>query len=84
MTVTGPLAQSNVEAAANESGAALKKAFKRKVQDAAPDQGSAFLPMAMETPGGFHKVALEQVKRIGAAVACTRPPSNCSSGCQSP
>ena len=64
MMVSGPL-----EAAANESGAALKKAFKRKVQDAAPDQGSAFLPMAMETPGGFHKVALEQAKRIGAAVA---------------
>ena len=44
MTVTGPLAQSTVQAAAAESGAAFEKAFKRKV-------------------------AAEQVKRIGAAVA---------------
>ena len=35
VTVTGPLAQSNVQAAAAESGAALEKAFKRKVQGAA-------------------------------------------------
>ena len=72
VTVTGPLALSNVEAAATESGAALEKAFKRKVQGAAQacqDQGIAFLPIAMETLGGFHKVALEQVRRIGAAVA---------------
>ena len=47
----------------------MEKAFKRKVQGAAQacqDQGIAFLPIAMETLGGFHKVALEQVKRIGA------------------
>ena len=72
VTVTGPLAQSNVQAAAAESGAALEKAFKRKVQGAAQacqEQGIAFLPIAMETLGGFHKVAAEQVKRIGAAVA---------------
>ena len=67
MTVTGPLALSNVEAAATESGAALEKAFKRKVQGAA--QACQDLPIAMETLGGFHKVALEQVRRIGAAVA---------------
>ena len=58
--------------AAAESGAALEKAFKRKVQGAAracQDQGIAFLPIAIETLGGFHKVAIEQVKRIGVAVA---------------
>ena len=43
--VSGPLAQSNVEAAANESGAALKKAFKRKVQDAAQDLGLGMDPV---------------------------------------
>ena len=55
-----------------ESGATLEKAFKHKVQGAAQacqEQGIAFLPIAMETLGGFHKVAAEQVKRIGAAVA---------------
>ena len=49
-----------------------EKAFKRKVQGAAQacqEQGIAFLPIAMETLGGFHKVAAEQVKRIGVAVA---------------
>ena len=50
----------------------MEKAFKRKVQGAAQacqEQGIAFLPIAMETLGGFHKVALEQVKRMRAAVA---------------
>ena len=50
----------------------MEKAFKRKAQGAAQacqDEGITFLPIAMETLGGFHKVALEQVKRIGAAVA---------------
>ena len=72
VTVTGPLARSNVEAAAAEAGSALDKAFKRKVQGAAQacqQQGLAFLPVAIETLGGFHKAAVEQVKRIGTALA---------------
>ena len=51
VTITGPLAQSNVQAAAAESGAALEKAFKRKVQGAAQacqEQGIAFLPIAID------------------------------------
>ena len=51
---------------------ALKLASSQSVVGAAQacqEQGIAFLPIAMETLGGFHKVALEQVKRIGAAVA---------------
>ena len=55
----------NVAAAADE-------AFNRKVQgtaQACQDQGIAFLPVAVETLGGFHRVATEQVKRIGAALA---------------
>ena len=50
----------------------MEKAFKHKVQGAAQacqEQGIAFLPIAMETLDGFQKVAAEQVKRIGAAVA---------------
>ena len=69
VTVTGPLARTNVAAAAAEVGSALEKAFKRKVQGAAQQQGLAFLPIAVETLGGFHKAAVEQVKRIGAALA---------------
>ena len=61
-----------MEAAAAEAGSALEKAFKRKVQGAAQacqQQGLAFLPVAVETLGGFHMAAVEQVKRIGAALA---------------
>ena len=70
--MTGPLARTNVAAAAAEAGSALEKAFKRKVQGAAQvcqEQGLVFLPIAVETLGGFHKAAVEQVKRIGAALA---------------
>ena len=72
VTVTGPLASSNLAGAAEEAGSALTKAFKRKVQgtaEACQEQGLVFLPIALETLGGFHKVAVEQVKKIGAALA---------------
>ena len=72
ITVTGPLARSNVAAAAEEAGSALAKAVQRKVQgvaEACQQQGLVFLPIALETLGGFHKVAVDQVKRIGAAIA---------------
>ena len=71
VTVTGPLAKSNVRAAAAEAGSALSKSFDRKVQGAAAacqQQGLVFLPLAMETLGGVHKVGVEQLKRLGAAV----------------
>ena len=71
VTVTGPLARSNVAAAAEEAGSALAKAVQRKVlgvAEACQQQGLVFLPIALETLGGFHHVAVEQVKRIGAAV----------------
>ena len=31
-------------------------------------QGLVFLPLAVETLGGLHRVAVEQLKRLGAAV----------------
>ena len=71
VTVTGPLAKTNVRAAAAEAGSSLSKAFDRKVQGAAAAcqlQGLVFLPLAVETLGGLHRVAVEQLKRLGAAV----------------
>ena len=56
MTVTSPLAKSNVVGAAGKAGAALDKAFNRKVQGAAEacrQQGIMFIPVAAETLGGF-------------------------------
>ena len=55
-----------------QAGSALTKAVQRKVQgvaEACQQQGLAFLPIAFETLGGFHQVAVEQVKRIGVALA---------------
>ena len=72
VTVTSPLAASNVRGAANEAGSALAKAFDRKVRDTAEacrQQGLVFLPVAVETLGGFHRVAVDQVRQLGTAVA---------------
>ena len=70
ITVTGPLAASNVVAAASK--AALEKACERKLRetaDACRQEGLVFLPFAMETLGGLHPGAVTQVKQIGAALA---------------
>ena len=72
ITVTSPLAPSHVAGAAAEAGNALSKAFQRKVEGAAEacrDQGIAFYPLAVETLGGMHKVAVQQVKQLAAALA---------------
>ena len=57
---------------AAEAGSALNKVVKRKVDGAAEacrDQGIVFLPLAVETLGGMHKVAVQQVKQLAAALA---------------
>ena len=64
--MTGPLA------AAEEAGGALTKAVQRKIQgvaEACQEQRLAFLPIAFETLGAFHVVAVGQVKHIGTAIA---------------
>ena len=56
MTVTSPLAVSNVAGAADEAGASLTKAYQRKLRDTAEacrQEGLVFLPFAMETQGGL-------------------------------
>ena len=65
MTVTSPLAVSNVAGAAAEAGASLIKAYQRKLRDTAEacrQEGLVFLPFAMETLGGLHSGAVTQVK----------------------
>ena len=72
VTVTSPLANSNVVESARKAGAALDKAYNRKVQGAAEacrQQGLAFIPVAAETLGGLHPVAVEQVKKLGSALS---------------
>ena len=72
VTVTGPLAASNVSAAAAKAGAALDKACQRKLRetaDACRQEGLVFLPFAMETLGGLHVGAVTQVRQIAATLA---------------
>ena len=72
VTVTSSLASSHVAGGAASAGAALEKAYSRKVQGAAEacrQQGHAFVPLAMETLGGLHKVMVAQVKMLAAALA---------------
>ena len=71
VTVTSPLAPSNLAAAA-QAGGALSKAYTRKVRDTAAacqQQGLIFLPIAVETLGGMHQVAIQQLKKLASALA---------------
>ena len=72
VTVTSPLAATNVQGAATTAGASLSKAFERKVRsarEACRGQGLVFIPLAMETLGGLHEVVVDQVKQLGSALA---------------
>ena len=74
VTVTSPLASSNVAGAAAEAGASLTKACMRKTRDTADAcrrEGLVFLPFALETLGGFHSGAVTQVKLLASALART-------------
>ena len=58
--------------AAANPGFALSQAFDRKMRSAADDcraQGISFLPMAVESLGGWHEVAVNQVKKLASALA---------------
>ena len=75
VTVTSPLASSNVAGAAAEAGASLTKACMRKTRDTADAcrrEGFVFLPFALETLGGFHSGAVTQVKLLASALARSR------------
>ena len=70
--MTGPLAATNVAAAAVKAGAALESACKRKLWETADlcrQEGLVFLPFVMETLGGLHSGAVSQVRQISAALA---------------
>ena len=72
VTVTSSLASSHVVGAAANAGSALEKAYDRKVQGAAEacrQQGLAFVPLALEALGGFHRVTVRQVKMLATALA---------------
>ena len=72
VTVVSALQQAMVGGSATTDGFALSKAFDRKVAkvgEACRQQGISFIPLAMDTLGGVHKVMVEQVKKLGATLA---------------
>ena len=72
LTVTNPLQIGTVGRAAYEPGYVLTVAYKRKMSGAEEEcrrQGITFLPMAAESLGGWHKVAVDQVEKLARAMA---------------
>ena len=72
VTVINPLQDLTREGAAAKPGHAADVAYQRKMQgaaDACRAQGIVFLPMAVETFGGWHEVAEQQVKKLASALA---------------
>ena len=72
VTVVNPLQQATLAGAATTAGHALTYAHTRKLRGAEEDcrkQGIAFLPLAVESLGGWHVDAVKEVKKITSALA---------------
>ena len=72
VTVTNPLKDDTRAGAAVTPGHGACEAFDRKMRNSAAAcqaQGIAFLPLAVETFGGWHEVAVDQVKKLAVALA---------------
>ena len=72
VTVIHPLQDATRARAAVEPGSAMTYAYNNKMRGTAElceQQGIAFIPVVAESMGGWHKVALEQLKKLGSALA---------------
>ena len=72
ITVTNPLQTATIAGAATEPGFALKAAWDRKMRkarDYCAREGIVFVPLPVESLGGWHEAAVVQIKRIGRALA---------------
>ena len=72
VTVINPLQDLTRQGAAASPGHAADVAYQRKMAGAADDcraQGIVFLPLAAETFGGWHEVAVLQMKKLASALA---------------
>ena len=72
VTVINPLQAATVAQAAQTPGHALKVAHQRKLDKSwqpCHDQGIVFLPLAVESLGGWHKAAIAEVKKLGSSLA---------------
>ena len=69
-----PLQQELVDAAATTAGHALTYAYNWKVSRggvgaACQREGIVFLPLPVETLGGWHETAVQQIKKLAAALS---------------
>ena len=72
MTVTHPLQAATVVKAASVPGHAATEAFNRKMREAGEEcrrQGIVFTPLALESLGGWHDVTMQELKKLGSALA---------------
>ena len=72
VTVTHPLQDRTRAGAATTPGHAMNIAYDRKVAGAGEQcrqQGIAFIPVVAESLGGWHPVAVEQIRKLGSALA---------------
>jgi hypothetical protein len=72
ITVTDPLQDAMLARAATTPGHASFKAYSRKMREVGElcrREGMVFIPLAMESLGGWHKGALKEVKKLGGALA---------------
>ena len=74
VTVVNPLQQELVETAATTAGYALTYAYSWKVSRggvgaACQREGIVFLPLPVETLGGWHDTAVQQIKKLAAALS---------------
>ena len=72
VTVVNPCQVATVVGAATTAGHALQHAYTRKVRgsaEACQAQGVTFLPIVVESFGGWHEAAVREVERLGAAMA---------------
>ena len=72
MTVIHPLQAATVAGAAANPGHALEVAVTRKNRGALEDcrrQGIKFIPLAMESLGGWHELAVGEIRKLAAALA---------------
>ena len=72
VTVVSPLLPERVDLAITSPGHTLVTAFNDKCRDylqACEREGLAFIPLPVETLGGWHKQAVEQLKKLARAQA---------------
>ena len=74
ITVINPLQSELVSKVAKEGDAAVQHAYNRKMThyyDRCATEGITFIPLAVDVMGGWHKVALATLTRLGRQVART-------------